>query len=434
MQIALWTFFVEALFCSAFAPMIPADSFSASLFVILVNAAAMVFGILYAKKSPQITAYLLLGFFLRLFLLYFDLYCKDIFVLPSSGQDSERFARQAAEFYMTGVDPSRGFLYVRWIVFLYNFFGANRAIAQYSNVLLGMWMIFIAIRMLEQLEVSERTLTSAAALLCFLPYTAIMQVLLLREAIVMFLLCVSLHWFLQWMEGRKYSTLAFSVLAVIAASLFHSGSLAILLGEAIAFVLYDHDTGEIDFRPSSIWALLLIIVGFAVLYTQFGDALFRKFRGIEDSADIIRKSNAYTKGSAAYEAGFRIANPTLNLIVNTPIRMLYFVASPMPWTWRGVQDVIAFVFSALFYIIVYWKAFVVLRIQRSSEYRTIIVLMLFFMLASAMMFAWGVANSGAAMRHRDKFVIIHIITYALCEASDIQTEPETDPLEHEDNA
>ena len=41
----------------------------------------------------------------------------------------------------------------------------------------------------------------------------------------------------------------------------------------------------------------------------------------------------------------------LGMIINSPFRIFFFLASPLPWYWRGINDIIAFLFSAFFYTI-----------------------------------------------------------------------------------
>ena len=146
-----------------------------------------------------------------------------------------------------------------------------------------------------------------------------------------------------------------------------------------------------------------------------GDALFGKFARVESAEDIVGTAEYYDNGGAAYNAGFAINNTALNLIVNTPIRMLYFVVSPMPWDWRGLQDIIAFFFSSTVFGYAYYSSIVNLKKKLGTkEKRTLILSFLIFALCSAAVFAWGVSNSGSALRHREKFLFIYIVLIGLC--------------------
>lgn len=424
MAIVLVTFWLEAVMCSLFAPYYEVDSVCVAASVIGIHTIATVIGIAAGRRRNVIRVFMLLGFCLRLFLLFFDVYGRDIFLLPSSGMDTERFARQAAELYLTGIDQSKGFLYVKMVAFFYRFFGVNRLIAQYVNLILGMCVIFVAEEIMNELQVSLRAKTYALLLICLLPYPAIMQILLLRESVIMFLLSLSLLFFLRWVRLAHNTHLLLSMVFAVLATLFHSGSIGILVAEMLIFALYDRRSERFVLRSESLAAMLLAAAFFGVIYLQWGNLLFRKFKDIDSASAIIEKAEFNNRGAAAYTAGFSIANPVLNLIINTPIRMLYFLGSPVPWGWRGLLDVIGFVFSTLPYGVIYCRAFAKLKNKAQSTYKPHVIMLLLILLVSSVAFAWGVSNSGVALRHRDKMIIFYIILLAVCESETSHPLPE----------
>ena len=97
--------------------------------------------------------------------------------------------------------------------------------------------------------------------------------------------------------------------------------------------------------------------------------------------------------------------------------MLYFIASPVPWMWRGLNDFAAFFGSSIFYIIVFWKTVKLIRHRRELNredgmwaYFFVLFIMILF---ATFMFGWGVSNSGTALRHREKFTYIFVILFCL---------------------
>ena len=99
-------------------------------------------------------------------------------------------------------------------------------------------------------------------------------------------------------------------------------------------------------------------------------------------------------------------------IKNSPIKIFYFLTSPLPWEWRGINDVISFVFSSLFFIICYVYA---LKSLKKVNYNNsgFIKVCLILAFISAFIFSWGTSNAGTAMRHRDKFLVNYIVMLAL---------------------
>lgn len=101
-------------------------------------------------------------------------------------------------------------------------------------------------------------------------------------------------------------------------------------------------------------------------------------------------------------------NEIIDLVINTPIRIIYYLFSPMPWNWRGIKDIIAFFFSSLYYFFG-----IILAVRSIKKYnfpnKNLVVALLLVMFFSYIIFSWGVKNAGTAMRHRDKFVTIYVL-------------------------
>ena len=135
-----------------------------------------------------------------------------------------------------------------------------------------------------------------------------------------------------------------------------------------------------------------------------------KFGEIDSINDIVAKTASAESGAAVYIIGGEVNN-LWDLIKNTPLRVFYFIGSPFPWQWRGLGDIIAFVFNALFYIVAYIYAFKALL--KNKKGKNIIKVFLLIVIAGAVIFAWGTSNAGTALRHRDKFIVNYIVMFAL---------------------
>ena len=405
---------LEGLAVKLFFDLIPNENTLVSVIVIAVNALSLCVGIVTAFREKHDVIYMMLGGFLfRLALLFWDLNFRQIFLLPASGKDTESYAIWASTGFVTGEFSRRG-VYPRFIAFWYGFFGVQRPIVQYINVLLAMTAISVVIGTMKYLQIDEGVSRIVTALMCFLPYSAIINAILLRETLIGLLVTCGLYFFFRYLKENSIPALLAGVAFVMAASAVHSGAIAVLLGEAVVLILYDRQERAMRVTPRSLVVTIALIIGFIAMYGMFRDVLFSKFDGIDSAEDIVSGVQKYNAGGSAYDIGIDLGNSTINLIVNSPIRMLYFITSPLPWNWRGVSDIVAFCFSSLLFIYGHFRSFVEIKNSPKNQERSMIMILTVIALCAALVFAWGVSNAGTAMRHREKFTMVYMLLIALC--------------------
>lgn len=119
-----------------------------------------------------------------------------------------------------------------------------------------------------------------------------------------------------------------------------------------------------------------------------------------------------SEGGSSYAAYVGDSSSIINMVIFTIPRIVYFLFSPFPWQWRGLGDIIAFVFSSLFYLLVLKNAIVCMKKDKSSNKNYAIVIFI-VALCTAFVFSWGVTNTGTATRHRDKMIVVYAVLYSL---------------------
>ena len=383
---------------------------------LIVSITSIVFVVHVFRKHRETTlmTIIFLGYFLRIGLLVWDAYFHHVVPLFHSGADTEMFYRIGLEFLadssaMSGFGNYPGFLYR--IFFL---FGPQRIVAQYVNVLFAVSAVLIAYKILQKFQISDRTSTLMLATAMFAPHFMMINVILLREAPIAFMVVVSLYLFVIWFKKGNVIALGAAFLSAAGAALFHSGSIAIVAGYALCVVFYDRKKQAFRLKWTSvIYALMLTVLFFTVNYF-WGEAIFGhwQFESVDDLAGHLARQPL---GGAAYAVHIPTGNSYLDIIVNTPIRTLYFLLSPMPWDWRSPWDVAAFILSSAFFGYFYCTAFKTLRTTKGdSENKNVIIMLLLMSVSSAIIFGWGVSNSGTALRHRDKFFLQHVLMFVFC--------------------
>lgn len=125
--------------------------------------------------------------------------------------------------------------------------------------------------------------------------------------------------------------------------------------------------------------------------------------------EIIAKNiEMRTYGEAAYLQG---VYPTsiLDLVWQTPLRLIYLLLSPMPWHISEVKHV-AGVLDAILYVTVFYGIIKSSRwlVQKRSAMAVLVILGM-----SLVAFGMVTANFGTAMRHRAKFLPILVVLWGV---------------------
>ncbi len=406
--------FVEAYICYLFGIYDHFNSENISILsgiIVSINIVVACADLLKQKEDKKFVITILGGFLFRIILLLWDLNFRSIFTFPDS-LDMGTYVFTAANLY-EGLDAGRGGLYSKLVCYvLYTFFGVQPIIAQYVNVLLAISTIIITKKILRELEVKTKYIFYVVLIMSFLPYYAMNNVLMLREIVNQFLIAVSLYFFVIWYKKGKMKDFVLACIATIGAAAFHSGAIAPLVAYAICYVLYDRQSNKFNFKPRTVFAICLCIAAFAVINASMGDVIFGKFGNVESVEDIAYMAEAHNDGGASYDVGIESGNASVDMVVNTPLRMFYFVLSPVPWKWRGINDILGFFCSAALYGYAYIIAIKSL-LKKDCVNKNMIIVGLIIALSSAMIFAWGVSNAGAALRHRDKFICPYMVLLGL---------------------
>lgn len=390
------------------------DADATSMIIVIVSSMVAVIDIVRRKEARRYKLIFLGAFAFRMFLFFWDWKCRKIFILPNSGQDTETFAIGARNYLLYG-NFGRGGFYSKCIANLvYRLFGVQRFVAQYANVLLGMETIFITRNILKKMSIHDSVTYKIICIMAFLPNLAITNSILLRETIMIYLIALSMAAFIKWFYRDKKQWLLISIVLPVIAMQFHSGAMAPAVGYIGCALLYNRRTNTFNISIKTIIMLVMVFFAFQVLNTMFGASLFgSKLSSVDSVEDITATADAHASGASAYNVGISTGNTLVDMTVNTPIRMFYFVMSPLPWAWRGLSDIIAFVFSAAVYGYCYVLAYKQLK-KSNPKNKNMIIVCLFVAVASALVFAWGVSNAGTALRHRDKFVCPYMVLMGLC--------------------
>ncbi|WP_019415888.1 hypothetical protein [Paenisporosarcina sp. TG20] len=377
--------------------------------LITINSVLIIFIIAntFKLEEKEIFIIILISYFIRLIFLFIDIYGRDYFLFPNSGIDSESFHSKAIQFADFNSDTSG---YPLIVGYIYKVFGPERLIAQYLNIIFSITVIFYLIKSMNLLEIGNKIKKLTIFIIAFIPNYIIMSSILLRESLLILFLTISLYFFIKWWKFNSIYSLFFSFFFVLIAAYLHSGAIVNALVYLIILLIYSPTNQRYKLKTLNLIIGFLIIIGFYLVNYFYNDMFFGYFEG-KDSIDSINTNvNNYSEGDSVYVVGDGQINSILDLVVYTPIRMVYFISSPLPFQWRGINDIIAFLFSSMFYIITISLS---IKAYISGYNKNIILVFLMLAVSSAFLYGWGVSNAGSALRHRDKFIINYALMLAI---------------------
>lgn len=356
-----------------------------------------------------------IAYLVHIVVLLVDIYGKQYISILHSGADSEAFYRISEQYYYNNYTESLT-KYPMVLNALYQVIGLNRLVVQYINVLFWLFSEVVMMNVCEILEIKGKYRFMAVSLLGLFPNYLSLTSILLRESIISFFIFFSFYYLLQWLKKGERMSIVKSFLIVIPAIILHSGSVAIWIAYGVIYAFYSPKKNKIEIDEKSLGTLLF---GTSVLvFLYFNDTMKGLFlayipnlegnliAGINNRLLIAQKYSS----NAGYLVDIQISG-YLDLFLRTVQRMYYFFFSPMPFNWRGVQDMAAFLVDSSLYIVSSIIGVLSLIHDRKKPY---IKAMLTVLFSVAGVFAWGVSNSGTAMRHRSKVLGIVIILLVYC--------------------
>ena len=383
------------------------------LYIILLGFAAFVF-LVFSNKDAKFRNLILLAFLLRMGLALFHAYVKP---LPDSGADAVMFERlgwQVAEAWLMGAEaPSLygAFIYANWIGVLYFLFGRIPLVAQFTNVLLGTFTVYFTWKLALLITNSRRVALISALIIALFPTLNLYSAITMRESFIVFFTVISVYCFFLWLKMGRLIQMFGAVVLLLLASALHGGMVFIGIVYVFFFSFYHPKKKRwVAFSLNSLIAVLLVVFSLVT----FGDLVTNKLpqdMSMLFSADFLgERTQIAARDRAAYLTGFAPTSP-LSMLLQTPLRILYFLYTPFVWMVSAAVDIVGF-FDALLYIflsIYAFKGLASLRRKDKLLFWGIVLILVVFLLV----FAWGTSNYGTAIRHRQKIVWLLSIPAAI---------------------
>lgn len=368
------------------------------------------------KNYYKFAVLIFLSFALRLVLLLIDLYAGNLFTVPHSGDDTENF-------YATGItvadnmtmlgESIYGGTYSHLLGILFNIYGDDRLFAQYINILIAITAIVIMIHIFRLLEVPGRIQMLLVSVMAFFPHSLIFSAILLRESVISLIVVCSLYFFIRWYKFKGNHNILLSIILVLLGGMFHTGVIGILIGYIFALIFYRHDSGKLKLTVKSAVPFTIIAAGglYLLMFPEIFSSLplFNKFeQELSNNKNIYDVFNT-ERGESAYLTNLEINN-FFEMIIFAPVKILYFIGSPMPWTLRNMSDLISFFLDSVFYL---FAAFIFIKNFGMLKRNPLLLILIISLVSGWLIFGLGISNAGTALRHRFKLFYLIIIALSI---------------------
>ena len=351
------------------------------------------------------------GFILRVMILLIDLREGET-IIPHSGDDSENF-------YKTGIEISMntsllntevyGGLYSKFLGILFHLYGDDRLFVQFLNIIIAMTAILIVIQIFRMLDIPGHIQMILVLLLSFYPHSLIFSSILVRESMISITVVLSLYFFVRWFKNRSTINAVLCILAILSGASFHTAVIGILFGYLFGFIFYNHSVRTLKFSVESVvpFTVFAVITTYIIVFPDVvsGLPIANKVDQVLDNNDNVYEAVTSARGDTAYLASMEVNN-LFQLLLFSPIKVIYVITSPMPWNISKFNELISFLLDGVFYLtalILFIKNFYLVKS------RPILAILLISIFAGWFIFGLGISNAGTALRHRFKFFYIVIV-------------------------
>lgn len=369
--------------------------------VILIS----IFVIRYTQKNFKEYAIIItIGYLLRLLVLFLDYY--KIVPIPCSGADSEMFYRKA---FMNALDSTNynRTNFTLYLTSLFEIIGPQRLFAQFINVLFSFCTIIYTCKSLRLIDLEEKSIKKALFFVCFLPQMLFLSSILLRESMIICCTTISVYYYIKSIIYENRSLLYISIITVLIAAYMHSGMIGVLFGYLFSYTFYNYKNGTYKINIQSMFLFSLSIVFFLIIVIQSGlfTDYFESFLSadsFEESEEVLLdKYSRPSEAGSAYLTWLDKSNPLI-IYLTSPLRMFYFLFSPIPFDWRNIMDIITFFLDSACYMYLLYKTIGYLKDNRKTIYSRISYSLLIGFVFFTFIYSLGTCAAGTAARHRTK--------------------------------
>lgn len=365
------------------------------------------------KPNEKINILILGSIILRVILTITDTY---FLYLPNSGGDSVTFELHAYQLLQKNISLKLCTFdnYSKVIYLIYSIIGRKPIVIRAINGIFSMLTGLIVYKSIYLTTEDLRKASKGLLVFLFFPHSLIFSSVILRESFIVFFSTLSIYYFIKYVKYNKLTDIIWSYIFIIMGSLLHAGIIFI----SIPYIYYilKYKTKALRDKIKKV-IVCLAIISIVIVTFSSPDIFLKKLSSLTSPTALFNKINVYNamQAGSGYLTSFKVSS-FKDLIIYAPLKVFYFLFSPMPWDIRGIQDTIAVSLDSVFYLILVFKMFMLFRRTKEKNKKNSLLKTLFFSFILVIgVFAMGTMSSGTAIRHRYKSLTLMIIILASLE-------------------
>ncbi len=342
--------------------------------------------------------------------------------LPDSKGDANTFESLAAywaefgfiEFHRNLIEgkTDRGNFLSLVITYPYFLFGRNILIPLSINLLISIGTVILGWHLSKKLW-NSATAKKVGWILALYPSLALYSSVVLREVYVWFFMLLAINFMINWIKTNDLKNIFFVLISFYILSLFHG---PLLLGAFVfLFIVATKKLKEIYLNSIRLKIKIkdILILSIALtLITSFllGSVNIPKLPSFDFSQiffEITNRSQFATRGEASFPEWTKY-NSNIDILYKTPIKMLLFYVSPLPWEVKKLSHLILMLDGFFYFFLLFLFLNNLKHIWSNYTLRILALIFIFY----SLIFALGIGNFGTGFRHRTKFLILLILIVA----------------------
>ena len=362
-----------------------------------------------ALRWPDISKIIFTALIVRILIMLIGYYFIN---LPDAHADAIGFEwgawRYAQDGFFNLFEKFTGpnsFFYSWLMAIPYSLFGRSMLIIQSIGLLFGVGSVFLGWLLAKKIWDDHSAIKVGWALALF-PSLILYSVVPLREVYCSFFLLVATFGIVNWTETKSLNFAILTIGGFVAAGFFH-GPLFLggIIFSVIVFIsVFKESIKSLSTFHINLKNLAVITLIFLVLLVYLSNKIYLPYIGsFETSIDVsvwIQNIKYRMIGEASYPQWLNVGNTT-EFFYKGFFRILYFLFSPLPWDVKGLDHLIGMFDSFLYLILSYF----IFRNRKAIWKNPALRIILLIFTAYLFIYAIGVSNFGAGIRHRSKFVI-----------------------------